>query len=81
MLGFMLIRYSTDLRKSVLDFVNKGGSKAEAERTFGVSRQAIYNWLEAKTHLHIRNRGPKVPATLIMMLLRNMSLIFLIRPS
>ncbi len=55
------MRYSTDLRKSVLDFVNKGGSKADAERTFGVSRQAIYKWLEAKDPFTYQKPGPKGP--------------------
>ena len=55
------MRYSSDLRKSVLDFVNTGGSKAEAERTFGVSRRAIYNWLEAKDPLAHEKPGPKGP--------------------
>ena len=55
------MRYSSDLRKSVLDFVNTGGSKAEAERTFGVSRRAIYNWLEAKDPLAHEKPGPRGP--------------------
>ena len=61
MLSFMIMRYSTDLRKSVLTFVNNGGSKAEAERTFGVSRQAIYNWLEAENPFTYQKPGPKGP--------------------
>ena len=48
MLEFMIMAYSTDLRKRVLDFINNGGSKAAAERTFCVSRRTIYNWLEAE---------------------------------
>ena len=58
------MRYSSDLRKSVLDFVNTGGSKAEAERTFGVSRRAIYNWLEAKAPLAHEKPGPRGPRAL-----------------
>ncbi|MYG05973.1 hypothetical protein F4167_05030 [Candidatus Poribacteria bacterium] len=60
----MVMRYSTDLRKSVLDFVNNGGSKAEAERTFGVSRQAIYNWLEAEAPFTYQKPGPKGPRSI-----------------
>jgi transposase len=61
MLVFMFMRYSTDLRKCVLDFINNGGSKASAERTFGVSRRAIYNWLEAKDPLAHEKPGPRGP--------------------
>ena len=53
--------YSTDLRKCVLDFINKGGSKASAERTFGVSRRTIYNWLESEDPLSCEKPGPKGP--------------------
>jgi len=37
--------YSTDLRERVVDFVNNGGSKAEASRRFKVSRSTVYDWL------------------------------------
>ena len=57
----MLMRYSTDLRERVLDFVNNGGSKAEAERTFDVSRRTIYNWLEAENPFAYEKPGPKDP--------------------
>ena len=61
MLAFILMRYSTDLRKRILDFINNGGSKAAAERTFGVSRRTIYNYLEAEDPLLMKSldlRGP-----------------------
>ena len=61
MLVFMIMAYSTDLRKRVLDFVNTGGSKAEAERTFCVSRRTIYNWLETPDPLACEKPGPKGP--------------------
>lgn len=61
MLAFMIMAYSTDLRKRVLDFVNTGGSKAEAERTFHVSRRTIYNWLETEDPLTRKKPGPKAP--------------------
>lgn len=41
--------YSIDLRKRVIDFVNKGGSKSEAAKRFNVSRWCVYNWLSRKT--------------------------------
>ena len=57
----MIMAYSTDLRKSVLDFINNGGSKAAAERTFRVSRRTIYNWLEAEDPFAREKPGPKGP--------------------
>jgi transposase len=38
-----------DLRERVVAFVREGGSKAEAERRFKVSRKTIYNWLGCST--------------------------------
>ena len=61
MLALVPMSYSTDFRKSVLDFVAKGGSKAEAERTFGISRRTIYNWLETQTPFVSEKPGPKGP--------------------
>ena len=61
MLFFMIMAYSTDLRKRVLDFINEGGSKASAERTFGISRRTIYNWLEAENPFAAEKPGPKGP--------------------
>ena len=61
MLVFMIMAYSTDLRKRVLDFVKTGGSKAEAERTFRVSRRTIYNYLETDTPFAYEKPGPKGP--------------------
>ena len=81
MLAFMIMAYSTDLRKRVLDFITNGGSKAAAERTFGVSRRTIYNWLAAEDPFAYDKPGPKGPAALITMSLGNMSLIFPITPS
>ena len=61
MLVFMIMAYSTDLRKRVLDFITNGGSKAAAERTFRVSRRTIYNWLEAEDPFAYEKPGPKAP--------------------
>ena len=61
MLALLLMSYSSDLRKRVLDFVNNGGSKAEAERTFSVSRRTLYNGLEVETSFAYGKPGPKRP--------------------
>ena len=53
--------YSTDFRKCVLDFINNGGSKVAAERTFGISRRTIYNWLQAEDPFAHDKPGPKGP--------------------
>ena len=57
----MIMAYSTDVRKRVLDFIHNGGSKAAAKRTFGISRRTIYNWLEAEDPLAHGKPGPKGP--------------------
>ena len=80
MLVFMIMAYSTDLRKRVLYFINNGGSKVAAERTFGVSRRTIYNWLEAEDPSPVKSRDLKDPDTLITMRFANMSMIFPIAP-
>lgn len=61
MLLFLIMAYSTDLRKRVLDFIDNGGSKAAAERTFRVSRRTIYNWLAAEDPFAAEKPGPKGP--------------------
>ena len=48
--------YSVDLRAKVVAFVRGGGSKSEAARRFGVSRVAVYDWLE-REDLAPRQRG------------------------
>ena len=53
--------YSSDLRKRVLDFLSSGGSKAEASRTYNVSRTCIYNWLGAEDPLRRQKPGPRGP--------------------
>ena len=61
---FRLMSYSSDLRKCVLDFIGKGGSKAEASRQFGVSRTCIYTWLSAEDPLSRQKPGPRGPRDL-----------------
>ena len=51
--------YSTDLRKRVLDFIEKGGKKAEASRRFSVDRSTVYRWLSAEDPLARKKPGPK----------------------
>ena len=40
--------YSIDLRERVIKFIENGGSKMEAVRTFSVCRVTIYSWLKKK---------------------------------
>ena len=56
--------YSSDLRKCVLDFISKGGSKAAASRRFGISRAIIYKWLKAQDPLASKKPGPRGPRCL-----------------
>ena len=56
--------YSTDGRKRVLEFINNGGSKAAAERLFGISRRTIYNYLEAEDPFLRPKPGPKGPRSI-----------------
>ena len=53
--------YSLDLRKRVLDFLSGGGSKAEASRTYKVSRACIYKWLATEDPLRREKPGPRGP--------------------
>ena len=41
--------YSLDLRERVVRFINKGGSKIEAHRHFGISLWCIRNWCGRST--------------------------------
>ena len=51
--------YSTDLRKRVLDFIEKGGKKAEASRRFSIDRSTVYRWVSAENPLVRKKPGPK----------------------
>ncbi len=51
------MRYSIDGRKRVFDFIDAGGSKAEASRRFQVSRTIIYHWLAAPDPIDLRETG------------------------
>ena len=50
--------YSIDLRERAIDFVNRGGSKVEAARIFGINRQTLYHWLHA-SDLSPKRHGPR----------------------
>ena len=53
------MRYSIDLRKRVLDFVEACGSPTEAARRFSVSRTIIYKWLDASAPFSYEKPGPR----------------------
>ena len=54
-----IMAYSTDLRKSVLDFIEAGGKKVEAARRFSVERSTIYRGLAAEDPFSPQKTGPK----------------------
>ena len=58
------MRYSRDLRKRVLTFIDAGGSKVEASKRFGVARASIYKWLNASDPLAYERPGPRGPRCL-----------------
>jgi len=45
--------YSYDLRTKALDYIEKGGSKVEASRIFGVTVQTLINWVKRKKCGHL----------------------------
>ena len=49
------------LRKRAIEFIEDGGSKAEASRRFQVSRCCIYNWLDAADPFTYKKPGPRKP--------------------
>ena len=52
--------YGIDLRRQVMRFINKGGSKVEAAILFGVARSRIYEWLKLDKSLSSGKKpGPK----------------------
>jgi len=51
--------HSIDLRKRVVDYVEGGGSKAEAARRFSVSLWCVNDWMTRKGNLKPRRPGPK----------------------
>jgi transposase len=55
------LAHSEDLRKRVVAFIEKGGSKVEAQRLFQVSEWCVYDWLKKGTNLKAGKPGPKGP--------------------
>lgn len=51
--------HSAGLRKRILDFIEDGGTKAEASRRFTVARSTIDRWLAADDPFAIKKTGPK----------------------
>ena len=58
------MRYSSDLRKRVLDFIKAGGSKVEASRRFCISRPTLDKWLKAPDPMTYQKPGPRGPTRL-----------------
>lgn len=52
--------YSKDLKRRVLNFLERGGSKAEASRRFEVSLTTIYTWLTHPADHVAGKPGPKI---------------------
>jgi transposase len=50
--------YSIDLRKRVVEFVEEGGSKAEAARRFRVSGWCVHDWC-CRADLTPKQHGPR----------------------
>lgn len=40
--------YSHDLRIKALDYIEKGGSKEDASRIFGITLRTLFNWIKRK---------------------------------
>ena len=59
-----IMRYSPDLRKRVLDFIQAGGSKTEAAKRFNVGRTTIYKWLNAPDPFAYQRPGPRGPRSI-----------------
>ncbi|RKU31616.1 hypothetical protein C6497_01435 [Candidatus Poribacteria bacterium] len=65
-----IMRYSIDLRKRVLSFIETGGSITDASRRFSVSRSIIYKWINADDPFTYQKPGPRKPRSLDPQLLK-----------
>ncbi len=54
-----VMRHSHDIRTRVIDFVDNGGSKAEAARRFQVSIRSVFYWLKQGRGYQSKKPGPK----------------------
>jgi putative transposase len=52
----MAKEYSLDLRKKVISFVTKGGSKREAAKLFTIGEDTVYRWIRRDK---LRDLAPK----------------------
>ena len=50
--------YSLDLREAAISYINNGGSKVEASRLFGFSRNTLYRWINSDD-LRPKKHGPR----------------------
>jgi len=53
------MRYSSDIRTRVIDFVENGGSKAEAARRFQVGVRSVFYWLKQGRDHRPSRPGPR----------------------
>jgi len=53
------MRYSPDIRALVIDFVDNGGSKAEASRRFQVAIRSVFYWVKQGRNYKPNKPGPK----------------------
>lgn len=44
---YFCMTYSLDLREAAISYIKNGGSKIDASRLFGFSRNTLYRWLNA----------------------------------
>jgi transposase len=45
---YFCMTYSLDLREAAISYIKNGGSKIDASRLFGFSRNTLYRWLNAE---------------------------------
>jgi putative transposase len=51
--------YSKDLRKRVLDYVERGGSKIDAAQLFQINVRTVFLWLQQGRHHQRGKPGPR----------------------
>ena len=51
--------YGMDLRRRVVSFVRKGGTRAEAAKRFDVNLRTVYRWLGRGDDIGARKPGPR----------------------
>lgn len=53
--------YSIDLRKTIIRYIEAGGSRSEATEIFGVSLKTIWNWLQKKKEGNLASKVRVTP--------------------